>query len=159
MPYIIVKHQQRGLSMRTLTDGETALAQSVFGEMIEYDRVRIINYPYLPWQPNDIFIAPNGNIFVGDKYYRDDFSCHGRIYAQIFIHEMTHVMQYQQGLNVLLRGAGLQILHYLSAKKYNPYKYVFDPLKNFWAYNIEQQGVICEDIYLKRLPNIICQKP
>ena len=145
--------------MRALTKGEIALAKSVFGELIDYTKVKIINYPYIPWQTDDVFIAPNGFIFVGDRHYKDDFSQHGKRYQQIFIHEMTHVLQYQQGINVLWRGAILQSLYYLSFKKYNPYHYRFDERKSFWEYNIEQQGRIAEHIYLGIVPNVICEKP
>lgn len=154
-PYHFVKKSK--LPIRPLTDGEISLAKSVFGDLIDYDKVKIINYPYIPWQSDDIFIAPNGFIFVGDGHYKDDFSKYGRGYEQIFIHEMTHVLQYQKGVNVLLKGAWLQSLYYLSFKKYNPYEYQFDKNKSFWAYNIEQQGRIAEHIYLGRCKNIICQ--
>lgn len=158
LPYAIAKRQKHQLPIRALTDGEIILAQSVFGALIDYQKVRVVNYPYVPWQTDDVFIAPNGFIFVGDKHYQDDFSQHGTRYRQIFIHEMTHVLQYQQGVNVLLKGALLQLLYYLSFKKYNPYKYRFDEQKSFWAYNIEQQGRIAEHIFLGRCKNIICQR-
>lgn len=116
LPWFIKKYQKIKPPIRHLTDGEVALALSVFGELMDYSRVRVVNYPYIPWQSDDVFIAPNGWIFVGGRHYRDDFSAHGRLYQQIFIHEMTHVLQYQHGINVLLRGAWLQTLHYLSLK-------------------------------------------
>ena len=59
------------------------------------------------------------------------------------------------GVFVLLHGAYLQSAYYLTFKKYNPYFYHYSPDKNFWDYNIEQQGKIAEDIYLGKIPNII----
>lgn len=47
---------------RGLTNDEISIAQSVFGELIHYSEVKIFNIPYLPWQPENIFIAPNGNL-------------------------------------------------------------------------------------------------
>ena len=38
---------------------------------------------------------------------------------------------------------------FLSMGKYNPYKYQFNPNKSFLDYNIEQQGDIARDIFLK----------
>lgn len=155
MPWFIKKYQKNKPKIRPLTYGEIILAQSVFGKLIDYNKVRIINYPYLPWQAADVFIAPNGKIFVGDVHYKDDYSCQNLMYRQVFIHEMTHVLQYQQGICVLWHGAYLQSAYYLSFFKYNPYHYVLTPNKDFWAYNIEQQGKIAEDIYLGKTPNII----
>ncbi|OOR88177.1 hypothetical protein B0181_08810 [Moraxella caviae] len=156
LPWFIKKFLKNKPTIRHLTAGEITLARSVFGVLMNYEKVRIVNYPYLPWQTDDVLIAPNGWVFVSDKHYQDDFSQCGARYAQVFIHEMTHVFQYQQGINVLWRGAWLQSLHYLSFLKYNPYHYRLDETKNFWEYNIEQQGKICEDIYLGKIKNIVC---
>lgn len=149
--------------MRLLTDGEIALAKSIFGKLIDYDMVKIINCPYLPWQPDNIIIAPNGCIFAFGKSYQDDYADDELFkqqphYRQLFIHEMTHVFQYQQGVNVLWHGAILQSAYYLSLGKYNPYRYHLHKDRDFWSYNIEQQAVICEGIYLKHIPNIIDKK-
>lgn len=154
-PYHLARHQKGKIPIRPLTTHEVALAKSVFGELIDYEQVKIINYPYIPWQTDDVFIAPNGWIFVGARHYQEDFASCGQSYQQVFIHEMTHVLQYQQGVNVLWRGALLQSLYYLSFKLYNPYEYVFDKHKDFWDYNLEQQGRIAEHIFLGRIPNII----
>lgn len=51
------------------TNGEIAIAQSVFGELIYYSEVKIFNIPFLPWQPENIFIAPNGNLYVSSKIF------------------------------------------------------------------------------------------
>lgn len=158
LPWLIKKHQKYKPFVRALTDGETALAKTVFGDLVDYERVRIVDYPYVPWQADDVFIAPNGWIFVGKKHHQDDFSAAGAMYKQVFIHEMTHVFQCQQGVCVLLKGAWLQSAYYLSGFRYNPYRYTFDENKNFWQYNIEQQGKICEDIWLGKIPNIVSPK-
>lgn len=68
---------------------------------------------------------------------------------------MAHIYQYQQNINVLFKGAFLQAAYFLSMGKYNPYKYQFNPNKSFLDYNIEQQGDIARDIFLKKIPNII----
>jgi len=41
-----------------------------------------------------------------------------------FIHEMTHVLQFQSGIHVLLDGFFLQSGKFLSLTLYNPYSYV-----------------------------------
>ena len=156
-PWLFKKHQSH--HSRSLTDGEVSLARCVFGDLIDYQAVKIINYPYVPWQSDKVFIAPNGCIFAFGQSYRDDYAVAPAYLQQTFIHEMTHVLQYQQGINVLLIGAWLQSCYYLSCFRYNPYRYQVDNNKSFWHYNIEQQGSICEDIWLGRLPNILCPHP
>lgn len=143
---------------RGLTQGEIGMAQPVFGNLIDYSKIRIFNIPYLPWQPTNIFIAPNGNLYVHQKYFHSDYSRCSITLQSIFIHELTHILQYQQQTNVILKGALLQLGYYLSLKLYNPYKYQFVEGKAFTQYNIEQQGDIARDIFLKKVPNIILKK-
>lgn len=158
LPWCFKKYQKKLPYIRSLTIQEVQLVQRVFGGLIDEMQVKIVNYPYVPWQLEDVMMAPNGWIFVTQKHYKDDYTKHGSRYQQIFIHEMTHVFQHQQGINVLVKGAWLQLLYYLSFKKYDPYRYFLRTDKGFWEYNIEQQGRLCEDILLGNAPNIICPK-
>ena len=140
---------------RNLTQGEIGLCQNVFGQLINYKCVKIMNHPYLPWQPSYMFMAPEGYIHIRNKHFKNDYSQENKNYQTIFIHEMTHILQYQQNINVLLHGAILQTARYLSFGLYNPYKYTFQTGKKFKQYNIEQQGEIAKDIFLQKVPNII----
>ena len=58
---LIVHFRINEFKYRGLTQGEVEIAQQVFGNLINYAQVKIFNIPYLPWQPANIFIAPNGN--------------------------------------------------------------------------------------------------
>ena len=140
---------------RQLTTGEINLARQVFGNLINYNEVQILNIKYLPWQPINMYMAPNGNIFMNNENFCEDFSRRSKQMQGLFIHEMTHVYQYQSNINVLLQGALLQSGYFLSFKKYNPYQYDFIASKPFHTYNIEQQGEIARDIFFKNIPNII----
>ncbi|TCM69835.1 hypothetical protein EC844_102102 [Acinetobacter calcoaceticus] len=140
---------------RCLTQAEIKLCQTVFGDLIDYSKVRIMNQPFLPWQPKGIFMAPLGSIHLHNADYCEDFSLQSLAYQAVFIHEMAHIYQYQQHINVLFKGAMLQTAYYMSAKKYNPYQYQFVQGKAFFKYNIEQQGDIAKDIFLKKIQNII----
>ncbi|MCH7310548.1 hypothetical protein MMP60_04340 [Acinetobacter sp. ANC 4805] len=142
---------------RKLTLQEKLLAQSVFGDKINYNIPRIIPRTFLPWQLKGMFMAPNGNIYINSSDYSENYALESKSIQGLFIHEMAHIMQYQNGTNVLLKGAILQIAYYLSFKLYNPYKYVFHHDKSFDAYNIEQQGDIARDICSGLIPNIICK--
>lgn len=145
--------------VRALTEGEIQMCQTVFGDLIDYAKVKVLNHPYLPWQPVGILMAPNGYIHLKDADYCEDFSCLNLAYQAVFIHEMAHIYQHQRHENVLLKGAILQTALYLSAGKYNPYRYTLVKGKKYFDYNIEQQGDIAKDIYLNRIENIILNQP
>ncbi|WP_111894438.1 hypothetical protein [Acinetobacter sp. MB5] len=147
------------LHVRPLTRNEITLATPVFADLIDYDKVRILNTPFLPWQPVGMFMAPNGAIFVNPENYSLDYALESEIYQGVFIHELTHILQYQQGRSVLVAGAILQTAYYLSFKRYNPYAYTFKNNKPFQYYNIEQQGDIARDIFLGKIPNILLNPP
>ncbi|EFF83292.1 hypothetical protein HMP0015_1225 [Acinetobacter haemolyticus ATCC 19194] len=155
---LIVFFKINEFAYRELTPAEIEMARPVFGDLIDYSKIRIFNIPYLPWQPANIFIAPNGNLYVHQKYFHSDYSRCSITLQSIFIHELTHILQYQQQTNVILKGALLQLGYYLTLKRYNPYKYQFVEGKAFTQYNIEQQGDIARDIFLKKVPNIILKK-
>lgn len=138
---------------RKLSDSEIALARSVFGERIDYEKVRVIDGKYVPWQGKGYIIAPNGCIYwPGDcgEFSQSDESTICR-----FIHEMTHVMQYQHGINLVLRGFLLHAARIISFGWYDPYRVDYRPDKPFSCYNIEQQGRIAEGIFSGVYPDNI----
>ncbi|MBD8008079.1 MULTISPECIES: hypothetical protein [Acinetobacter] len=155
LPFILKLVRFEQFKCRSLTPGEISICQQVFGNLIDYSTVKVMNHPYLPWQSRHVIMAPSGYIHARNLNYREDYSHESLAYQALFIHEMTHIYQYQQKINVVLKGALLQSAYFLSLRKYNPYKYQFNPNKSFSHYNIEQQGDIARDIFLKRIPNII----
>ncbi len=88
-------------------------------------------------------MTPNGNIYPGkDLWPVTDFSKHPDPWYQThLIHEMTHVWQRQNGVNVLARGVFSAVA---------PYNYVLKPGKSFDRYSMEQQATIVQD-YLTSL--------
>lgn len=145
----------KDFEFRKLTLGEIQIAKSVFQNLIDYDEVKIFNIPYLPWQPKNILMAPNGHLFVNKENFSKDYSRDSVQIQALLIHELTHILQYQRHTNVLMHGLILQSAYYLTFKQYNPYKYNLVKGKVFEQYNIEQQGDIARDIFLKKIPNII----
>ncbi len=92
-------------------------------------------------------MAPNGNIYFDPdgNLYRDDFGSADISFQALFIHEMTHIWQHQQGTNVAARGLFNRSYNYLPLK----------PGKAFSDYGIEQQGDIVRDyFYLKNGYNL-----
>jgi type VI secretion system secreted protein VgrG len=136
------------------------LARSVFGDAIDYSQVRIYHEKYFLPQDSDNVMTPNGNMYYHPQSpdYRPDFSTlDNSVDAQnlqiLFIHEMTHVWQYQQGRNVLFFAGLVQIRHQpsrilkekLGILLYDGYAYTLKPNTRLEDYNLEQQGDIVAD--------------
>lgn len=131
---------------RPLTSGEQALARSVFGEGIEYPAVRIYHRNYVAWQGAHYIITPNGHLYLGRKLRGlRDFGAAGLAMQGLFIHEMAHVWQHQQGINVLLRGGLEQVCHFCG---FDQYRYRLDAGKALGQYKLEQQGEILRHFFL-----------
>jgi len=133
---------------RSLTSDERALAKKAFTKAFgsddgfNYDSVRIIDGKYVFWQGDNYVVTPNGNIYwphecgnlakCGGAFgSRDQLQV-----ASTFVHEMTHVLQYQQGTNVLLKGIFVQLGYFMGFN--NPYVLPIDLPYN--QMNIEQQA-------------------
>jgi hypothetical protein len=133
---------------RPLTDGEIALARSVFGDAIDYAPVRIRTRKWAFFQPRGIVMAPMGHLhFHPDGgLYCEDFSCPttddrtAALQAKgLFLHEMTHVWQAQT------RGKWYLVLmrHPLST-----YGYSLRPGWPLKRYGLEQQAEIVRHYWL-----------
>ncbi len=126
---------------RPLTPGETALARSVFGEAIDYSKVRMVRRKWWPFQPPHYTMAPMGNIHFHPKGdgWSDDFSAEPLGRQAFFIHEMTHVWQVQaKGRFYLL----------LMRHPFSRYLYSLKPGKAFNRYGIEQQAELVAHRFL-----------
>ena len=135
---------------RPLTSGEIELAHSVFGDAIDYSRVRLVNRKWWPFQPKGVAMAPTGNIHFhphGDLW-SEDFSKERLGKQGLFIHELTHVWQSQT------RGR-----FYLPLMRHPFCRYSYDlrPDQPFGRYGLEQQAEIVRHAFLQRqgfqLPN------
>lgn len=126
--------------VRPLTGGEVAMTRQLFGTGIDYMQVRVHRRRRLPGM-GDNAVAPFGAIYFPSHGYRDDFSAAGRAAKVWFMHEMTHVWQYQRGLCVLCHGLllGLQGGYGTKARAYG-YDHVRDQGKTLGDFNLEQQG-------------------
>jgi len=127
------------LSLRRLTPGERALAAEVFGAGLEASRVRILALPF--WRR--AFVAGPGLIVWPAAALPADFAAPEvplRTQA-VFVHELTHVWQAQNGVRLLLAkikaGDG-------------PASYAYDLERGpgFLRMNIEQQAMVVEHAFL-----------
>ena len=63
------------MSERALTAGEIALAKRMFKDSIDYSTVKIHNEKYLPVQPDESGMTPNGEIYAaGARTYSNDYA-------------------------------------------------------------------------------------
>ena len=128
---------------RPLREGEIALARSMFGDAIDYARVRIRRRKWAFFQPKRITMAPRGHIHfhpLGEAYCEDFATAPVRRQA-LFIHEMTHVWQTQT------RGDWYLVLNRMPWARYD---YTLKPGLPLSKYGIEQQARIVEHAFLLR---------
>lgn len=129
------------MESRNLTTGETDLCRSIFGDAIDYSKVRLIKGKWWPFQPANAAMAPSGSIWFHPKAggWSGDFSKETLARQGFFIHEMTHVWQAQRGGPVYLP---------LMRHPFCRYGYQLRPGKPFNRYGIEQQAEIVRHIFL-----------
>ena len=126
---------------RPLTPGEIELARSMFGDAIDYGRVRLVRRKWWPFQPKGIVMAPTGNIhFHPDSpLWSEDFSKERLSLQGLFIHEMTHVWQAQtRGRFYLL----------LMRHPFCRYSYQLVEGRPFDRYGLEQQAELVRHRFL-----------
>ena len=126
-----------------MSEGEVALARSVFGRAIDYSKVRIRRRKWFPFQPRRITMAPRGHLHFHPlgEHYCDDFSLVSPIRQGLFIHEMTHIWQTQAlGEWYLL----------LNRHPFCRYSYSLKPGWKLEQYGIEQQAEIVRHAFLLR---------
>jgi hypothetical protein len=128
---------------RRLTEGEVALARSVFGRSIDYARVTIRRRKWFPFQPRRIAMAPRGHIHFHPlaETYCDDFSALTLLRQGLLIHELTHVWQTQT------QGEWYLVLHRHPLCRYD---YSLKPGWKLEQYGIEQQAEIVRHAFLLR---------
>lgn len=127
------------LGSRTLTDGERALAESAFGDALDLTRIRILASPW----PFDRAFVP-GRWFAREwivwpwRTLPPDIALEPLKLQATFIHELTHVWQAQQGVNLITGKIR-------AGDKPSSYEYPIGVECAWGALNIEQQAMVVED--------------
>jgi hypothetical protein len=129
------------VNQRALTEGEVALARSVFGDTIDYAASAIVQGKWAFFQPRGTVMAPRGRIHFHPHgtQYRDDFAAAALHDQGLFIHEMVHVWQHQKG-----------IVLPLARHPFCRYDYALKPGWPLQRYGIEQQAEIVRHAFLLR---------
>jgi hypothetical protein len=129
------------MESRPLTAGEIALARSMFGDAIDYSKVRLFRRKWWPFHPRDAAMAPMGNIYFhpAGGVWADDFSKEPLGRQGFFIHELTHVWQTQTKGRFYLP---------LMRHPFCRYRYELEPGRAFDRYGLEQQAEIVRHLFL-----------
>lgn len=135
---------------RTLSVEEKVLASSIFGDAIDLDAVRLYRRKWWLFHPRNVTMAPRGNIHFHPRgsSYCDCFARNSLMLQGHLIHELVHVWQHQQGINLLLR-----------RHPFCRYDYRLKPGKPFSDYGIEQQAEIVRHVFLMRRGYSVAGKP
>jgi hypothetical protein len=129
------------LRLRRLTPGEQALAHDVFGERIRPGKVRLLALP-LWTRP---FVAGSRLVVWPAVAARLDFADPATPLgeAAVFVHEMTHVWQAQNGVNLLIGKLK-------AGDRPSAYEYDLSRVPDFSRLNIEQQAMVVQHAFLQR---------
>jgi hypothetical protein len=125
------------MRIRKLTPGETALAAEMFGDSLDASRVRIATIPL--W--NRAFVAGPRLIVWPAADLPADFAAAPLAQQAVFVHELTHVWQAQNGVRLILAK--------LKAGD-RPASYAYDPAgaEDFARLNIEQQAMVVQHAFV-----------
>lgn len=151
-----------------LTTEQIDKARSVFGDDIDYSKVRISFDKVSYFQPSDVTVTigntihypPARNPARTEAQRRRDakppiivvsyMPSKGNT-ADLFIHEMTHIWQNQHHIkNTGIPGAIGLWIRSVSASNENVYAFQVDGTRDFLGYNIEQQGDIVATYYMMK---------
>ena len=126
---------------RPLTPGEIDLARSIFGDAIDYAKVRLIKGKWWPFQPRNAAMAPTGHIWFHPVAggFSEDFSKEALGSQGFFIHELTHVWQAQKRGRFYLP---------LMRHPFCRYAYRLKAGRPFHRYGLEQQAEIVRHRFL-----------
>jgi hypothetical protein len=129
------------MHVRPLTPGETELARSMFGDAIDYSKVRLIRGKWWPFHPRNAAMAPTGHIWFHPEAggWSEDFSKDPLSAQGFFIHELTHVWQAQKRGRFYLP---------LMRHPFCRYSYRLIPGRPLARYGIEQQAEIVRHRFL-----------
>ena len=136
--------QDNGAPYRHLTANEINLAKTIFGNEINYGKVKV----YIQ-TGNRARGGVNNGIYMPRDKYTDDYALRGDFWQQSsFIHEIAHNWHKQKGLNLVGSAIGLFFKH--GGDYDRSYDYKSSDLPNFVNLGMEQQAAIIEDYFQMR---------
>ena len=124
----------------------------MFGDAIDYPRVRLVLGKWWPLQPRNAAMAPMGHIYFHPDAggWSEDFAAEPLHRQGFFIHEMTHVWQAQAKGKFYLP---------LMRHPFCRYHYRLKPGRAFDRYGLEQQAEIVRHRFLASRGAIVPADP
>lgn len=129
---------------RPLTPGEMALLRPIFRDGIDYAQVRVIDNSF-PLQPANVYMTPRGHVYAPGDLWRSDFSAGSASARMVFVHEMTHVWQFANGMDLI--GQGFVEFSRYRGQYEKAYPYELARGRDLVDYGMEQQASIVEDYF------------
>ncbi len=135
--------QDNGGDYRRLTANETALAQTIFGNQVNYQAVHLYKQ-----SPRGTRSRVSGNgVYMSQSRYSNDYGLISNLRDQsVFIHELTHIWQKQSGQDLVGRIIGAFFKHGGDYEK--SYAYQCSDIARFPSLSLEQQASVVQDYFL-----------
>ncbi|HEX5380467.1 MAG TPA: hypothetical protein VFW47_17945 [Phenylobacterium sp.] len=124
-------------AFRTLTAAERAIAEGVFGPALDTRRIRIFALPV--W--SRAFAAGGRLIVWPARTARKDFAQAPLFDLSVFVHELTHAWQAQNGVNLILGKLK-------AGDRAQSYAYDLSDNRDFRMLNIEQQAMVVQHAFV-----------
>jgi len=137
---------------RALTRGERAFLAPLFQDAVDYDAIRIVRGRAFPLQGIRTLVTVRNLVYVPPGLYSDDFARESPEHQACLVHEVAHVWQSANGVNVF--AGAMRALVATGGRYRRAYQYVLAPGRDLIDYGIEQQATSLEDYYLARGPEV-----
>jgi len=133
---------------RELTPGERALLAPLFRDAVDYGAIRIVRGRAFPLQGSHTLVTLRAAVYAPDPVYLDDYARAGAEGQAVLVHEVAHVWQHSNGIDVI---AGAMRAFIATGGRYGrAYRYELRPGRDLLDYGIEQQASILEHYFLAR---------
>ncbi|MDB5467038.1 MAG: hypothetical protein JWQ46_1800 [Phenylobacterium sp.] len=129
--------RMKPLALRRLTAGERALAAEMFGDGLDAAKVRLLALPV--W--NRAFVTGSRLLIWPASLASEDFATAPLGLQAVFVHELTHVWQAQNGV-------GLLWAKIRAGDSAAAYAYDLAGGPEFARLNIEQQAMVVQHAFL-----------
>lgn len=142
----------KSATKRGLDDREMIVSKRVFGEAIDYSKVKLrLGTRLMNWPKRSMSRTPGNTIYFSKKYSNPALSdtMLYATYEDLLVHEMTHVWQTQHNIGL---GKKLKTAFRVMFNRKKPYDYggfrglfkAFNQDRHFRDFNTEQQGRLME---------------
>ena len=142
---------------RPLNERECELAYSIYGDYLDYSQVKLhsniedflflsdIDLKVTPNVVNQGAVAPNNHIYFSPICYRLDYSFAAQSLKSVFLHELSHVFQFQNGVDTVR-------CHFKNKAQYPQFSKAYeysreDVERGFGSMNTEQQSQFVQNLF------------